>query len=142
MTRVDGLQLLSNRRLHLLASKMPAAAAAAEEAAAAKWRLICEQGTRVSARSDASAISDPANLDPGLLVQYQSFALSHIATTINGSANGLWFLLQVPSVFIPLVATRKSELIPCLFMRCVAFGASSACHDPIRLILAGTPRRR
>ena len=83
----------------------------------AKWQLICEQGTRVSARSRASDIADPACLDVRLIAQYQSYALAHVVSSINGSASGLWFLLQIPSVFVPLVATRKSESIPCLLMR-------------------------
>lgn len=88
----------------------------AADRAEEKWLLINTRGAATSAHSQP-VTSLPDYADPATIRRFQLFARQHIVSTYTCAASGLWMLLQVPEIFVPLVATRKSESLPCLFMR-------------------------
>ena len=88
----------------------------ASQTAAEKWSLIKSQGARSSAYSDPVS-SLPALADHQLIDKYQQYGQRCIASLVTSAASGLWMLLQIPEIFVPLLATKKSESIPCLFLR-------------------------
>ena len=91
----------------------------AEEKAAEKWHRLVHEASQVTAKSDVVK-SLPAYADLQQLRFLKEEAKEKWISYFISASTGLWMLIHIPEIFVPLLATKKSESIPCLFMRYTA----------------------
>ena len=89
----------------------------AREKAEEKWLLIRTKGAATPGKSAVMGLPEKVNVD--LLRKFQDTSMDNIVPGIISALSGLWLLVQVPEIFVPILMTKKSESIPCLFMRSV-----------------------